>query len=95
MEKNVIIDALIRATGTDINNARLLADDLMELQYPFDELLDRWLKNPKDIGDYTRKEISISKLMSEAGLTYPAALSTMNWILCEGDEAYDYVKSAI
>ena len=93
MDKNMLISALIKNGGIDQNNAELLANDLVGLKAPFDGLLDRWLKNPADIEDYELNGITISSLMEKAQLTYPAALSTMNWILEEGDVAIDYINS--
>ena len=96
MEKNIIIDAIVEKTNTDINNARLLADDLMNLHAPFDKYLERWINDSSDIVEDCRIiDISVSALMNDGGLTYPAALSTLNWILCEGVKAYDYVMSAL
>lgn len=89
----MLISALIKNGGIDQNNAELLANDLVGLKAPFDGLLDRWLKNPADIEDYELNGITISSLMEKAQLTYPAALSTMNWILEEGDVAIDYINS--
>ena len=95
MDKNMLISALIKNCGIDPNNAELLANDLVRLKAPFDGFLERWLKNPTDIEDYELDEIKISDLMSKAGLNYPAALSSLNWILCEGTVAVDYIRDQL
>ena len=87
----MLISALIKNGGIDPNNAELLANDLVGIKAPFDGFLQRWLENPADIDDYEIDGISISVLMEKAQLTYPAALSTMNWILEEGIIAVDYL----
>ncbi len=92
MDKNMLISALIKNGGIDPNNAELLANDLVGLQAPFDGFLERWVKNPADIEDYELEGIKISDLMTKAGLNYPAALSSMNWVLEEGKIAADYIS---
>lgn len=91
----MLISALIKNGGIDPKNAELLANDLVGLKAPFDGFLNRWLKNPADIEDYELEGIKISDLMSKAGLNYPAALSSMNWILDEGQSALDYINNRI
>lgn len=93
MEKIVIINALVNNAGTDYDNAGKLAEDLMGLKEPFKGFLERWIENPSDIQDYELEGISISGLMKNSQLSYPAALSSMNWILCEGKVAVDYILS--
>lgn len=91
----MLISALIKNCGIDPNNAGLLANDLVGLKAPFDDFLNRWLKNPADIDDYELEGIKISDLMSKAGLNYPAALSSINWILTDGDVAINYIKERL
>lgn len=90
----MLISALIKNGGIDPANAELLAIDLLGLQAPLNDFLQRWLKNPSDIEDYELEGITISTLMEKAQLTYPAALSTMNWILEEGNVALGYLKQS-
>lgn len=95
MDKNMLISALIKNGGINPTNAAILADDLVSLKAPFDSFLERWLNNPDDLVDYELEGIKISALMDKAGLKYPAALSTMNWILDEGQIAVDYIKEKL
>lgn len=91
----MLISALIKNGGIDSNNAELLASDLVGLKAPFDSFLERWIKNPADIEDYELEGIKISDLMSKAGLNYPAALSSINWIITDGTIAIDYIKERL
>lgn len=95
MDKTKLITALVNNGGIEPKNALPLADDLVGLKAPFDGFLERWLEDPSDIADYELEGISISGLMGKAELTYPAALSTMNWILEEGSTALEYIKNSI
>lgn len=92
MDKTLLVSALVKNGGIDPKNALPLADDLVGLKAPFDGFLERWLKDPSDIADYELEGIRISMLTDKVGMTYPAALSTMNWILDERDVAVDYIK---
>lgn len=91
MDKTKLITALVNNGGIEPKNALPLADDLVGLKAPFDGFLERWLKDPSDIADYELEGISTFMLMEKAGLTYPAALSTMNWLLEEKDIAKPYL----
>ena len=92
MDKTLLVSALVKNGGIDPKNALPLADDLVGLKAPFDGFLERWLKDPSDIADYELEGIRISMLTDKVGMTYPAALSTMSWILDERDVAVDYIK---
>ena len=95
MDKTLLVSALVKNGGIEPKNALPLADDLVGLKAPFDGFLERWLKDPSDSEDYELEGIRISELMDKVGLTYPAALSTMNWILDEGAVAVDYIRQSL
>lgn len=94
MEKNYIYNVLLER-GYDENSARLIAAELTMLHKPLDAYLEKWVQNGTDITDYSVNGYSIKQLMAERGMTYPAALLTMDWLIKEPDAAVASLKRGI
>ena len=59
--------------GYNERNAKLVAHELTLLSAPLQPLLSQWLDNEQH--------------MQKRGMTYPAALLTIDWLLKEPEEA--------
>ena len=94
MEKNYIYNVLLER-GYDENSARLVATELTMLHDPLDVYLEKWVQNKSDIMNYDANGYSVKQLMEERGMTYPAALLTMDWLIKEPDAAVASLKRRI
>lgn len=91
MDKDTLVKNLIQK-GYDEKSANLVAKDLLELDSPLNGYLRKWIEE-EIITDYTIDNYSIVGLMHERSMTYPAALSTMDWIIKEPEKALKSLKS--
>lgn len=80
--KQILIDR-----GYNERNATLVAQELTRLATPLQPLITKWLENEHVREDYEAEGFSISALMQKRGMTYPAALLTIDWLLKEPKEA--------
>ena len=84
--KELILRTLIER-GYSERNANLASNELENLSSPLDELLQAWIDSEDKQSDYVLDEYSLSKFMKERGMTYPAALLTMDWLIKEPEAA--------
>lgn len=94
MEKNYIYNVLLER-GYDEKSARLVAAELTMLHKPLDIYLEKWVRNGADITDYDASGYSVKQLMEERGMTYPAALLTMDWLIKEPEKAVQSLNCGI
>jgi len=80
--KYILIDR-----GYNERNAKLVAHELTLLAAPLQPLLSQWLDNEQHMEDYKSEGYTITGLMQKRGMTYPAALLTIDWLLKEPEEA--------
>jgi hypothetical protein len=80
--KYILIDR-----GYNERNAKLVAHELTLLSAPLQPLLSQWLDNEQHMEDYKAEGYTITGLMQKRGMTYPAALLTIDWLLKEPEEA--------
>lgn len=80
--KHLLIDR-----GYNERNAKLVAHELTLLAAPLQPLLSQWLDNEQCMVNYEAEGYTIIALMQERGMTYPAALLTIDWLLKEPEEA--------
>lgn len=80
--KYILIDR-----GYNERNAKLVAHELTLLSAPLQPLLSQWLDNEQHMEDYKAEDYTITGLMQKRGMTYPAALLTIDWLLKEPEEA--------
>lgn len=77
---------LIRELGYSEHSASITAKDLLSLDKSLQNALRLW------VNDRTETELSVagfttSWLMTEKGMTYPAALIALDWLIKEPDVA--------
>lgn len=80
--KYILIDR-----GYNERNAKLVAHELTLLSAPLQPLLSQWLDNEQHMENYEVEGYTITGLMQKRGMTYPAALLTIDWLLKEPEEA--------
>lgn len=68
--------------------------DLMTLDESLKEGFSQWITSEKET-DYTIKGITLSELKKKFGMTYPAALLTMDWIIKEPKKAIENINRGI
>ena len=85
MDKVKIVETL-KQRGYDEKSANLVANDLLELKSPLDKYLQEWIDDGI-IRDFKTNNYSITCLMKDRSMTYPAALLTIDWIIKEPDKA--------
>lgn len=85
MKIETIKDILI-ARGYNEQNAAIASNELSKISEELSPLLSQWLDNGSFQKDYSAHGYSIGKLLKD-GMTYPAALLTMDWLLKEPENA--------
>lgn len=86
---------LLLERGYDGRSAQLVASELLQLCEPLLPLFESWLSDTDCQKDYCAEGYSISSLMKERNMTYPAALLTMDWIIKEPQNALRSLKRGI
>ena len=80
--KYILIDR-----GYNERNAKLVAHELTLLSAALQPLITKWLDDEQCMEDFEAEGYSISGLMQKRGMTYPAALLTIDWLLKEPEKA--------
>lgn len=80
--KQILIDR-----GYNERHATLVAQELTLLATPLQPLITKWLDDEQCMEDFETECYSISGLMQKRGMTYPAALLTIDWLLKEPEKA--------
>ncbi len=94
MEKEIIYK-ILTGRGYDAKSASLIIPELQVLIAPLDTYFEQWVKDESSTQDYVSNGYSIKQLMEERGMTYPAALLTMDWIIKEPENAIRSLKRGI
>lgn len=94
MERDYIYNVLL-GRGYDEKFAQLIAVELMDLSQPLDAYLVKWMQDESDMQDYSLYDYSITQLMKERNMAYPAALLTMDWLIKEPNAAIASLKRGI
>lgn len=77
--------------GKQVNT---VINDLMAMDESLKEGFSLWIETEKET-DCTIKGITLSELKKKFGMTYPAALLTMDWIIKEPEEAIESINYGI
>ena len=85
----------LRERGYENKMSELVAAELIIISEKLHNLLNDWIDDPLNEGDYGCEGYSIAGLMKTRKMLYPAALLTIDWILKEPDEALASVKRRI
>lgn len=91
MEK--IKQVLLERGYTD-KQANTVINDLLAMDESLKEGFSLWMKSEKET-DYTIKGITLSELKKKFGMTYPAALLTMDWVIKEPKKAIESINQGI
>ena len=94
MEKEIIYN-ILTGRGYDAKSASIIIPELQVLIAPLDTYFEQWVKDESSTQDYVSNGYSIKQLMEERGMTYPAALLTMDWIIKEPENAIRSLKRGI
>lgn len=73
--------------------AEIVAKELMNVDNSLSMLVVIWLKD--EFADFESHGYSISGLMKDRSMTYPAALLTIDWLIKEPDKAISSLKRGI
>ena len=66
--------------------------DLKVLDPKLTPLLNQWIENRKNIGDFETHGFSISNLMEKFKMNFVAAILSLDWILKEPEKALNLIK---
>lgn len=86
MEETDIRQILCNRNYSDMA-AALVAKELMKIEDDLKPLLQSWLQDDSNNQDYLIAGYSISQLQKERGMTYPAAILTIDWLMKDPDKA--------
>jgi len=88
-DKSTIKKNLINQ-GYDIKTASIVASELVLVDDSLQPLVEKWLDGNET--DYECHGYSIYGLKMSRGMTYPAALLTIDWLLKEPEKALASLK---
>lgn len=91
MEK--IKEVLLERGYTD-KQTNAVINDLLAIDESLKEGFSLWIESEKET-DYTIKGITLSDLKKKFGMTYPAALLTMDWVIKEPEKAIESINRGI
>ena len=80
--------------GYTEKQAAFVASDLLKLDDNLKNGLQRWLVSGEET-DYTIEGVRLSELKRKFGMTYPAALLSMDWIVKEPELAMKSINRGI
>lgn len=86
MEENKII-SILTARNYTAKVAKLVAKELVNLSDPLSGYFTDWADDDQCQQDFECEGYSIANLQKERGMSYPAALLTMDWIIKEPESA--------
>ena len=89
------ITSVLMQRGYDKRSAKLVAPDLSVLSRPLDSCFEKWMKDPQRVSDFKAYGFSVLTLMSERGMSYPAAILTIDWLIKEPDKAIKSLKRGV
>ncbi len=88
-----IKQVLLKRGYTD-KQINAVIDDLLAIDESLKEGFSLWIESEKET-DYTIKGITLSELKNKFGMTYPAALLTMDWLIKEPEKAIESINRGI
>ena len=91
--KDFIKEKLIHE-GYNDKMAAAVASELVMVDRNLTPLVEKWLNNGETI-DFESHGYSITGLMKSRGMTYPAALLTIDWLIKEPETALRSLKRGI
>ena len=91
MEK--IKEVLLERGYTD-KQVNAVIYDLMTIDESLKKGFSLWIELEKET-DYTIQGITLSELKNKFGMTYPAALLTMDWLIKEPEKAIESINRGI
>lgn len=88
-----IKQVLLKRGYTD-KQINAVIDDLLAIDESLKEGFSLWIESEKET-DYTIKGITLSKLKKKFGMTYLAALLTIDWVIKEPEKAIESINRGI
>lgn len=86
---------LIEKYGYNPKNVGFMARELRLLDGVFKDALEKWINTGEAADAGTYYDYSIERLMRENKMNYPAALTTLYWIACEGEKAIALIRKGV
>ena len=93
MNTEQIKDILLQR-GYGERNATIASKELVDISDKLTPILYEWLNDENCQKDHSEEGHSIQELL-ESGMTYPAALLTMDWIIKEPTKAIESINRGI
>ncbi len=88
-----IIETKLKEQGYDSKSASLVAAELLKVDCSLNSLVEDWLNDKQT--DFEAQGYTISGLMKSRGMTYPAALLTIDWLIKEPEKAINSLKRGV
>lgn len=86
---------LIEKHGYDPKNVDLMVGRLEALTDEFKMALYQWVETEEPVSPGEYFGYTVTKLMQEHGMNYPAALTTLDWIARNGEKAVREIEKGI
>jgi len=88
------IKDILAMRGYTTKQAVTVAAELEKIDWQLQKGLQIWLAEEKEI-DYLIEGVKLSELKQKFGMTYPAALLTMDWLIKEPELAMKSINQGI
>lgn len=75
----------LASQGYNSKTASMVTAEIVKVDNRLNPLVEKWLDGEEE--DYTSQGYSIFGLMKSRGMTYPAALLTIDWLIKQPDAA--------
>lgn len=93
MEINDIIKTLTEREGYSQKRAILLANECQNLSVELLPLLDSWLQDAENKGDFNIQGYGLLNMIQHRGMNYMAALLDVDWLIKEPEVAKPVIAS--
>lgn len=84
------IKTKLKEQGYDNRSASMVATEMVKVDNDLNALVVDWLNGKEP--DFEAQGYTISGLMKSRGMTYPAALLTLDWLIKEPEKALESLK---
>ena len=93
MDKNNIFNILTSREGYSQKRAILLANECQKLSAELHPLLEGWLQDANNKGDFSVQGYNLLEMMQRRKIHYLAALLDIDWLIKEPERARPVIES--
>lgn len=85
---------ILTESGYSELEAKILKERLSHVDYMFLSGIENWASTGEE-SDFDISGVRLSEIKNKFGMTYPAAILTMDWVLREPEKAIECINKGI